>query len=96
MDAVSAFGDGEDPWYVHFGKSPYGGKGFGWGITVLRVNRDRRESCSNRVLDLYFDFLQFDWATSLSASSEMIACGIPKDFAAMEMNSIFILASVAM
>jgi hypothetical protein len=24
MDAVSTFGDVEDPWNVHFGKSPYG------------------------------------------------------------------------
>jgi hypothetical protein len=24
VDAVSTFGDVEDPWNVHFGKSPYG------------------------------------------------------------------------
>jgi hypothetical protein len=24
MDAVSTFGDVEDPWNVHFGESPYG------------------------------------------------------------------------
>jgi hypothetical protein len=26
VDAVSAFSDVEDPWDVHFGKSPYGGE----------------------------------------------------------------------
>jgi len=33
MDAVSAFGDGENPWYVHVGKSPWGVRG--WEFVFL-------------------------------------------------------------